>query len=153
MLASIYTVLAAGMKYWFLLLAALMVWLLISSSTKEYRERKAVLGEIGEYIGYLEILRGLPEAKGARIGITRDNTIGSGRNADIEIRHPAVQKSHAMIYLKGKKLILSPLTKGVTRINGRRADNAYAVRSGDVITLGAVEVKVYIRPELERAVC
>ena len=152
MLGSIYKIMAAGMRFWFLFLAILIVILLIAVSRKEYRERKAVLGEIGQYIGYLEIVGGLPEAQGTRIGIASENTIGSGRGADIVIRHPSVQRVHAMIYMKDRALILSPLTKGVTQINGRRANNAYEVHTGDVITFGDVSAKVFIRPELERIV-
>lgn len=149
MLYSVYKVLAAGMKYWFLFLAVIIVALLISVSRREYRERQAVLGEIGQYVGYLEIIGGLAEAEGVRIGIARDNTIGSGRSADIVIRHPSVQRSHALLYMQGRELMLSPLTKGVTKINGRRANNAYAVHTGDMISFGKVDTRVFIRPELE----
>lgn len=152
MLYSIYKVLAAGMKYWFLCLAVLIVMLLISVSKKEYRERRAVLGEIGQYVGYLEIVGGLPEAQGMRIGVARDNTIGSGRSADIVIRHSSVQRAHALLYMQNGKLILSPLAKGITQINGRQANQAYAVHTGDVISFGRVETRVFIRPELEQTI-
>ena len=72
MLNSLYRVLSVGLKYWFLLLAAVLAGILVVASRREYRERKALLGRIGQYVGYLEILRGLPQAQGVRIGIARE---------------------------------------------------------------------------------
>lgn len=42
-------------------------------------------------------------------------------------------------------MILSPLAKGITQINGRRANQAYAVHTGDIISFGRVETRVFIR--------
>ena len=47
MLNSLYRVLAVGLKYWFLLLAAVLAGILVVASRREYRERKALLGRIG----------------------------------------------------------------------------------------------------------
>ncbi len=149
MLNSLYRVLSVGLKYWFLLLAAVLAGILVVASRREYRERKALLGRIGQYVGYLEILRGLPQAQGVRIGIARENTVGSGKGADIILRHPSVQRAHALLYMQNGELVLSPLSRGVTKINGRHANNAYTVHTGDHIAFGEVEVRVFVRPELE----
>ena len=71
MLNSLYRVLSVGLKYWFLLLVAVLAGILVVASRREYRERKALLGRIGQYVGYLEILRGLPQAQGVRYQMNR----------------------------------------------------------------------------------
>lgn len=82
-----------------LLLAAVLAGILVVASRREYRERKALLGRIGQYVGYLEILRGLPQAQGVRIGIARENTVGSGKGADIILRAPVgAAGARAIIY-------------------------------------------------------
>ena len=101
MINSIYQILAIGLKYWFILVAIIMLWLIISTSRREYRERRSLLGQLGNYIGYLEIVGGLQGEKGTRIGISRENTIGSGKTVDIVIRDRSVEREHAFLYLKG----------------------------------------------------
>ena len=149
MINSIYQILAIGLKYWFILVAIIMLWLIISTSRREYRERRSLLGQLGNYIGYLEIVGGLQGEKGTRIGISRENTIGSGKTVDIVIRDRSVEREHAFLYLKGNELILSPLIKGVTWINGRPATQAFAVSSGDLLSFGNVVTRLFLRPELE----
>ena len=73
MINSIYQILAIGLKYWFILVAIIMLWLIISTSRREYRERRSLLGQLGNYIGYLQIVGGLQGEKGTRIGISREN--------------------------------------------------------------------------------
>ncbi|MBR0438451.1 MAG: FHA domain-containing protein [Clostridia bacterium] len=149
MLNSLYQVLAIGMKYWFIALAAAILWLVISISGKEYRERKTVLSEVGNYIGYLEIVGGMEEEEGTRIGLARENTIGSGHNADIVVRDESIEKMHAHMAFDGNRLMFTPLTKKGTRINGRKAINSYPVRTGDIVQLGNVVFRIFLRPELE----
>lgn len=150
MLQSVYQILSIGMKYWFLMLAIFIVSLLISVSKKEYREKKVLLGEIGQYIGYIEFIRGVNgKALNTRIGIADENTIGRSKNADIIIRDSSVQKNHVFIYRDGSRVIMEPLVIGRTRINGRRADNPYEIHTGDILDIGRVSVRVFIRPEVE----
>ena len=45
--------------------------------------------------------------------------------------------------------MFTPLTKKGTRINGRKAINSYPVRTGDIVQLGNVVFRIFLRPELE----
>ena len=100
MSSEIYQTVAFGMRYWFILIIGLMLLTLILVSRSEYRERKAVMGEVGQYIGYLEIIGGADDVLGERIGIMKENLVGNSRSADIVIADPSVHKNHAMINRK-----------------------------------------------------
>lgn len=152
MLYSIYKVLAAGMKYWFLCLAVLIVLLLY------FGLQKRICGNGGQCweksvntLATWKLWGDYRKRREPALALLRDNTIGSGRSADIVIRDASVQRAHALLYMQGGELILSPLAKGITQINGRRANQAYAVHTGDIISFGRVETRVFIRPELEQA--
>ena len=77
----LYDAVAFGMRYWFLLLIALMLFTLIGISISEYRQRKSVMGIVGQYVGYIEVTGGDEESIGMRIGLTAENIIGSGKHA------------------------------------------------------------------------
>ena len=96
-LAQLYDTLSFIFRYWFLFLAAMMLLLLVLNSRAEYRERKAVMGEVGQYIGYLEIIGGAEKAE--------------------------------------------------TRINGRRAVRAHRIITGDIVSFGGIDAKVYLKPQ------
>lgn len=142
---ALYGTISIAMRYWFLLLAALTLLAIIFVSRSEYRQRRAVLDEAGQYIGYLEVLSGPPEDLGERIGIARDNTVGSSKGADIVIRDGSVARAHALIYQKEDDVILSPLSKKSTKINGRRAVKAHKIYTGDVVSFGNVDARVFLR--------
>ena len=144
-----YDAIAFAMRDWFILVAGLMLLALILVSRSEYRARKAVMGEVGAYVGYLEVIGGADDVLGERIGIMNENTVGSARQADIVINDASVQKSHAMIYKKGDKLILTPLQKGMTKINGRRAVRPHELFTGDRVSFGNIETLVYVKPKGE----
>ncbi len=145
MFSTLYDMISYAMRYWFLLLTGIMLFAIIFVSRAEYRQRKSVLGEVSQYIGYLEIVSGVPEEKGVRIGIARDNTVGSGKSADIIIQDDSVDKAQALLYKKGNKVILSPLSKSNTKINGRRAVKAHRIFTGDILSFGNVDTRVFLR--------
>lgn len=136
-----YVALAGVMKYWYLVLIGVMLISLIAVSVGEYRQRKRIRKEAGRFIGYLELI---PE--GTRLGLTRDNLIGSGSRADIIIESDKVAKSHALIAYKNTQLMLRPVA-GETKINGRKAIREHEIFTGDMISLGGVIFKVFIKEE------
>ncbi len=146
-MAQSYDTLSFVFRYWFLFLAAMMLLLLVLNSRSEYRERKAVMGEVGQYIGYLEIVGGADDSYGVRIGLTAENLVGSGKSADIIINDRSVLKNHAMIVRKDKGVMLQPLSeKAEIKINGRRAVRAHRISTGDIVSFGDIDAKVYLKP-------
>jgi hypothetical protein len=68
--------------------------------------------------------------------------LGRGRQVDFQVDDPNVSRRHAVVYLEGGRLFLKDLgsTNG-TLLNGRPV-TAGPLSSGDVITVGATEIRV-----------
>ena len=151
----LYDAVAYGMRYWFLLLIALMLFTLIAVSFSEYRQRKSVMGIVRQYIGYLEVVGGDESAIGMRIGLTEENIIGSGKRSDILIDDELVAKTHAQLYLREDRLFLKPLGGNRVRINGRIAVREHEIFTMDVLTFGSISCTVYLiekeDPEIDDA--
>ncbi|MBQ9942155.1 MAG: FHA domain-containing protein [Christensenellaceae bacterium] len=146
MSGAVYETVAYIMRYWFIAVIGLMLLTLILVSRREYRERKAVMGEVGQYIGYLEVIGGADDVLGERVGIMKENRLGSSQSCDIVISDPSVRKNHAVIYKKDDQVILVPTEAGSTRINGRRATRPHAIITGDVVQFGDISARVYVKP-------
>jgi hypothetical protein len=141
----LYDAVAFGMRYWFLLLIALMLFTLIGISVSEYRQRKSVMGIVGQYIGYIEVTGGDEESIGMRIGLTAENLIGSGKRADIVIDDPLVAKIHAQITYRDGRLYMKPLGGNRAKINGRLATREHEIVTEDILTFGSISCVVYLR--------
>lgn len=73
--------------------------------------------------------------------------MGSGKSADIIINDRSVLKNHAMIVRKDKGVMLQPLSeKAEIKINGRRAVRAHRISTGDIVSFGDIDAKVYLKP-------
>jgi len=138
-----YDAIAYAMRYWFIFVVLGILIAMIVISVREVREKRQALTEIGRYIGYLEIVGGPEEYWGDRFGLREQNMIGSGGLADILI--PTIAKTHAHIYRQDEDLIFEPERGRVTKINGRRATNPHILKTGDVVTLGDVDLRVYLK--------
>ncbi|WP_246110770.1 FHA domain-containing protein [Thermosediminibacter litoriperuensis] len=64
-------------------------------------------------------------------------TIGRAGDSDIVINDPYLSSKHAMIFKKGRRMVIQDLksTNG-TFLNGKRIKRAVALREKDVITMG-----------------
>jgi len=142
---ALYDTMAFAMRYWFILIIALMLLTLVLVSRREYRERRAVMGEVSRYIGYLEITGGADDVLGERIGIMAENRVGSSHNCDIIISDPSVRKTHALIVKRGGEVLLVPMHNGDTRINNRRATRAHAIFTGDLVQFGDISARVFLK--------
>ncbi|MGI6153874.1 MAG: FHA domain-containing protein [Christensenellaceae bacterium] len=134
-----------AMRYWFIFVVVGILIAMIYISYKEIREKRQVLSEMGRYSGYLEIVGGPKAYIGDRFGIADENTIGSARNMDISIPEKGILKKHALLYKQGEEIVLQPMEKAQTKINDRRAVSAHALKTGDIITFGNVDMRVYIK--------
>ena len=145
MTPGIYEAFAYAMRYWFIAVAVGVLIAMISISFKEYKSRKSVRDELSSYIGYLEIVGGPEEFIGDRFGIGEYTVIGSSDGASIVLPDPTVAANHADLQFDGRKLMIAPGVGCTLRINGRRAVRAYPLKTGDVVSVGDVEMAVYIR--------
>ena len=149
MTQDLFDTFSLGMRYWFIAVIAFMLIALIAVSLAELRERRNVMGEINEYIGYLEILSADGE-NGKRIGLKEQNMIGSSSSADIIFRNASLKRNHAVIARDGDKLLLTSVGGGKTCINGRRVgERTFELFSGDKLTFGDIECTVFVKEETD----
>lgn len=145
MSGSMYEVVAYIMRYWFVFAMFVVLVAVIYASVSEYRQRKYIMEEVGQYMGYLEIQSGPEEFIGERLGIREENTVGRLARSDICIDDYSVAKTHALLYKKGEELFLSPMGRAVTMVNGRKIVGPQALKTGDVVTLGEIDARVFIK--------
>lgn len=147
MSAELYEVLAFAMRYWFIIVFAVILIAVAMVSFSEYRQRRFVMREVGRYIGYLEIEEGPEELIGERIGIEAENSIGRSRRASICIEDRSLNKTHALLYKQDGRVYLSPMASGLAKINGRKASRTHVVKSGDIINLGDIEMRLFLKED------
>lgn len=145
MSSSVYEAVAYAMRYWFVFAACVILIAVIFASAREYRQRKNILEEVDSFVGYLEIAAGPEDWIGSRIGIRAENTLGRHAKSDICLDDYSIAKSHASLYTTGGDLLISPAGKAETLVNGRRIAGAQVLRTGDIIVLGDIQLKVFIK--------
>lgn len=145
MTTGIYEAFAYAMRYWFIAVAIGILIAMIRISYKEYKSKKQVRTELSRYIGYAEIVGGPDEFIGDKFGLGQVTTIGRSRRADIVLPDETVAGLHCELTFDTRDLIVQPLDGAEIRINRRRAVRPHAIKTGDVISVGDVDLAVYIR--------
>lgn len=145
MSGSVYEAVAYAMRYWFVFATCVILIAVIFASVSEYRQRKSILEEVDSFVGYLEIEAGPEDLVGNRLAIRAENTLGRIPKCDICLDDHSIAKSHALLYKAGGDLIISSLGKAETLVNGRLIEGKQVLRTGDIITLGSIELKVFIK--------
>ena len=142
---SAYEVAAYALRYWFIAAVLVILIAVIYISYKEYQQKKFVMTEISQFGGYMKIIGGPREFIGDRFGLRENNTIGSDSRCDIVLPDRTVKKNHAAIFQDGDDYYLEPAAKAPTKINGRRAVNAHKLKTGDSVSFGDVELRIYFK--------
>lgn len=142
---SVYEAVAFAMRYWFVFVMFMILVAVIYASISEYRQRKYIMEEVGQYVGYLEINSGPEEIIGDKHGIRQENTVGRLAKSDICIDDYSVAKTHALLYKKGDDLYVSPLGRAETMVNGKKVSKPQILKTGDIITLGEIDARVFIK--------
>ena len=142
---SVYEAVAFAMRYWFVFVMFVILIAVIYASVSEYRQRKYIMEEVGQYVGYLEIKSGPEDFIGDRHGIKVEKTLGRLAKSDICIDDYSVAKTHALLFKKGDDLFLSPMGRAATMVNGKKILKPQILKTGDMITLGEVDARVFIK--------
>jgi hypothetical protein len=141
----VYEAVAYAMRYWFIAVVVGILIAVIYISHREYEEKKYVKDMVSRYAGYLEIVGGPKDFIGDRFGIRERTSIGSSKKADIILPDTTVAKTHAMLRLEDEDLMIYPAERTNTKINGRRAIQEHRLRTGDIVSIGDVDLVVYIK--------
>lgn len=143
---GLYEATALALRYWFLLVAVIIVLGVTSLSIKEYRDKRMVLDVAQSSIGYLAVISGPDDVMGENVTLLEQNTIGRSRGADIIFSDRSVEKAHSQIYLREDgAVVLSQLGRGDVTVNGVRLNGSVPLKSRDIICFGNVVAKVFLK--------
>ncbi len=146
MSSETYEILALAARYWFLLLAALFVLKGIANSRSENRKEKSLrewaggAGCVGELVVLEDGVKNRKKSiRGARFPVPEEGLIGSGRIADIRIRHGEVNKRHLRFSYRPGELVLQPVGRSEAECPVL-PDGTPVLRDGDKLTIGRLEM-------------
>lgn len=140
---NLYELLALAARYLFaglMILIVVRAWRITIIDSRRAKTLRRISPETG-ISGELLVLEGDEKAKrGMKYPVIREGQIGSGRKADIRIRHSSVRRRHAYFILKPEGLIVrshagAPLRNG----QGRPVKQAL-LHDGDEIIIGRVHL-------------
>ena len=85
---------------------------------------------------------------GMEFGLKLENTVGSSAKCDIELPDVSVSKSHAVIYMKGKRFLAYDAGSAAgTYLNGEPVKKTVEMFHGDVVHFGELGFKVVLQKE------
>lgn len=147
MSAGAYELLALAMRYVFaalILLIVLRAWFGASVDSQRAARLRRLSPDTG-IIGELLVTEGGERARpGMRYPLTLEGTIGSGRRADIRVRHHSVRARHAIYQMTDEGLFV----RGHANKRLGTADGYFAremlLRDGDVLRVGSVALMLVL---------
>ncbi len=143
---GVYEAASLAMRYWFFIVGAIVLLGVTSISIKEYRDKRYVMSVAKSSIGYLAVVSGPDEIRGAKLQLMLQNTIGRSRRADIVLPDRSVDKAHAQVYLaEDDQVYLSCLGSGEVTVNGLRVDEFALLRDADMVCMGNVVLRVHLK--------
>jgi len=143
-----YTVAALAMRYWFIAAAAVVLLGAVGISVKEYRDKRLVLEVAKSSIGYLHVISGPEEIFDENIQLMPENIIGRSKRADIRLIDPSVSKIHSEVYRAYDGCVyITKAGKGEVTVNGERVDSVARIGSGDLITIGSLVFRLYLKED------
>lgn len=143
---GLYEATALALRYWFIIVAVIIVLGVTSLSIKEYRDKRMVLDVAQNSIGYLAIISGPDDVMGENVTLLEYNTIGRSRQSDIIFSDRSVEKAHSQIFAQeDETVILSRLGRGEVTVNGVKLNGSMPLKSRDIICFGNVVAKVFLK--------
>lgn len=139
--SGLYEILALAARYFFaglFLLIVLRAWRVTVRDGRRARKLRRWSPETG-LSGELVVLEGDGRARrGMRYPVIREGTLGSGRAADVRVRHASLRPRHARFELRDDGLLLSAAPGArLADAQGKRA-RRLLLRDGDRFYAGSV---------------
>lgn len=144
--ASVYAVIAYIARYWFALLAVLIIWRAIRWLRQDiHRTARAqrTLPDAG-YIGdWAVVASDAPRIQsGLILRAPRDGWIGSARACDVRLLHAGVPARAARFYLREDGLHVLPQRRGIVMVDGEPVQKEAVLRHGATLTAGGVTLQL-----------
>lgn len=141
-----YALLSMGMRYWFVIIAAIIVlraWRATLRDTRRARVLRAWAPDTGA-IGEIVVLVGSSGVrKGTRIPVPKEGLLGSARRSDVRLKTPSVRRYHAHIEQRENGVLVEALGKAQIFLNGRSGEKLL-LRDGDRFTIGSIQMMLVL---------
>jgi len=141
-----YEILALAARYWFIALAALFVLRGWRAGAKDNRNSKILRdwaggsGCVGELVVLEDGVRQKKRSmKGARLPVPSEGLVGSGRTADIRVRHGDLRHRHVWMTYGTGCMWLNPVGRAKVEAPAL-ADGRQILRDGDELCIGKLRM-------------
>ena len=145
--ANAYEILALAMRYVFaglMLLIVVRAWRITAIDSRRARKLRRLSPDTG-IIGEMLVVDGGERARtGMRYPVTLEGTMGSGRRADVRVRHSSVRSRHAFYQMTRDGLFVRGHASARLRDGAGRVARELTLRDGDVLQLGAVKMMLVL---------
>ena len=144
MSSELYALIALAARYWFVALIVVLLFrgwrmtVLDNRRAKLIREWMGQTGCVGEWIA------NPGSKKRVSYPIPREGVLGSGRSADVRIRHRDLKRAHAHFELREGGLLVRPLGSALLAVGGGHTGEAVFLQNGDVLTVGNLELMLVL---------
>lgn len=147
MSANAYEVLALAMRYVFAALMVLIVlraWRISAVDSQRAKKLRRLSPETG-IIGEMLVVDGGERARpGMRYPVTLEGTIGSGRRADIRLRHSSVAGRHAYYQMTEAGLFVRGHAHSRVRDGAGTPQRELMLEDGDILRVGRVSLMLVL---------
>jgi len=141
-----YTLLSMGMRYWFVAIAAIIVfraWRATVRDTRRARVLRAWAPDTGA-IGEIVVLAGGSGVrKGSRIPVPKEGLLGSSRRSDVRLKNASVRRYHAHVEQRENGVLMETIGKAEIWLGGRTG-NKLLLRDGDQFMIGPLSLKLVL---------
>jgi len=146
MSANAYELLALAMRYVFaglMILIVLRAWRLTAVDSARAKKLRRLSPETG-IIGEMLVTEGGEKAKpGMRYPVTLEGTLGSGKGADIRVRHSSVRRRHAYYMMTDDGLFIRGHASARVGMDGQWM-RELMMHDGEEIRIGRVELMLVL---------
>ena len=147
MSANAYELLALAMRYVFaglMLLIVVRAWRVSVVDSRRAARLRRLSPETG-IIGEMLVVNGGERAKpGMRYSVTLEGSIGSGRRADIRVRHSTVRSRHAIYQMTDEGLFVRGHASARIRDGHGRVVRELVLRDGEILRVGDVALMLVL---------
>lgn len=145
---GIYEAAALAMRYWFMVVAVIILLGVTGISIKEYRDKRYVMNVAQSSIGYLSVISGPEDVIGENIPLMEQNMLGRSKRCNILFADRSVDKEHAQIHkaLSGA-VYLERIGSGYVTVNGNSIKQRVRLYSMDIVCLGNVVTEVHLKED------
>lgn len=145
--SATYELIALAARYWFAGVALLIVIRAWRCTVQDNRRAKVLRDWTPETgcVGELIALTGSKKfKKGERFPVLRESVLGSGRNADIRILHPSIQKAHLHMELREGGMLARGMQNAEFSVPGQGKVRKLLLRDGMEFSVGSVRLMLVL---------